>query len=63
VYIYTQSDGVYGGATVGGTTLRTDNDINKISYPDTPLAELVAGKGTRPKEAAKLYELLNGQVE
>ncbi|MDR0533329.1 MAG: lipid-binding SYLF domain-containing protein [Verrucomicrobiales bacterium] len=63
VYIYTQSDGVYGGATVGGTTLRTDNDINKITYGDIPLADLVSGKGSRPKEAAKLYELLNGQVE
>ncbi|MDR1305152.1 MAG: lipid-binding SYLF domain-containing protein [Verrucomicrobiales bacterium] len=63
VYIYTQSDGVYGGATIGGTTLRTDNDINRVAYGDTPLADLVAGQGVRPREAAKLYELLNGQTE
>jgi lipid-binding SYLF domain-containing protein len=63
VYIYTQTDGVYGGATIGGTTLRTDNDLNGRAYPDTPLAELIKGRGARPKEAAKLYELLNGQLE
>ena len=63
IYIYTQSGGVYGGATIGGTTLRTDNDTNKAAYGDTLLADLVSGKGIRPKEAAKLYELLNGQAE
>lgn len=63
VYIYTQTGGVYGGATIGGTTLRTDNKLNTAAYPDLSLSDLIAGKGTRPREAAKLYELLNGPAE
>jgi lipid-binding SYLF domain-containing protein len=61
VYIYTQADGVYGGATVGGVTLRLDRDANRRAYgAEFGARDLINGQGQRPQSAAKLYELLNG---
>ncbi|MDR2463747.1 MAG: lipid-binding SYLF domain-containing protein [Verrucomicrobiales bacterium] len=64
VYVYTQSDGVYGGATVGDSTLRLDHDANRRAYgADFSALNLANGHGQRPAAAAKLYELLNGPAE
>jgi lipid-binding SYLF domain-containing protein len=64
VQIYTQADGVYGGATVGGVTLRLDRDANRHAYGDAfNTRDIINGHTQRPQSAAKLYELLNGVPE
>jgi SH3 domain-containing YSC84-like protein 1 len=62
VKIYKQSDGLYGGATIGGGTIRIQNDRIKKAYGSSIyVRDIVEGKVKTPDYAAQLYKLLNGK--
>lgn len=61
VIVYQSTDGVYGGATLGGTTISLNDKVNKQAYGrNVYIKDILDGKVKRPKYADRLYELLAG---
>lgn len=62
IIVYQDTDGVFGGATFGGTTLSVNDDDNKGAYgPNVYVRDIVGGKVKAPPFADRLYDLLNGK--
>ena len=60
--IYKDTDGLYGGATIGGAQLKVQNDRIAAAYgANVGVADILSGKAAVPDYAARLYQLLQGQ--
>jgi lipid-binding SYLF domain-containing protein len=56
---YSRSRGLFAGATVQGTTLRSDDDVNRAVYgPDVKQAEILSGNMKTPAFATSLQSLI-----
>lgn len=63
VVVYKDSSGVFGGATLGGTTVERKDSINQQAYGDDVLVKnILNGTVPAPKSADRLYVLLNGKI-
>jgi lipid-binding SYLF domain-containing protein len=61
VLIYRDSGGIFGGATLGGSSIEVKDEINQQYYgPHIYIRDILEGRVEQPKSAARLYELLNG---
>lgn len=59
--IYKETGGVYGGATLGGTSVQVDNDCNQAAYGDgIYVRQILSGKVPKPASAGRLYAILDG---
>jgi lipid-binding SYLF domain-containing protein len=59
--IYKETGGVYGGATLGGTSVQVDDDCNQAAYGDgVYVRQILSGKVPKPQSAGHLYALLGG---
>jgi lipid-binding SYLF domain-containing protein len=62
VIVYRDSGGIFGGATLGGTTIETKNSVNQDAYGDRIFVrDIFEGRVAPPRAAERLYQLLNGQ--
>ena len=62
ILVYTDSGGLFGGATFGSTVIETKDSINQDYYgAHVYVGDLLSGKIAPPKAAARLYQILNGQ--
>jgi lipid-binding SYLF domain-containing protein len=60
VLVYRDSGGLFGGATLGGSSIDVKNEINQAYYgPHVYIRDILEGKVTPPRSADRLYELLN----
>jgi lipid-binding SYLF domain-containing protein len=60
VLIYRDSGGLFGGATLGGSSIDVKNEINQAYYgPHIYIREILEGTVPVPPSATRLYELLN----
>lgn len=61
VIIYRDSGGIFGGATLGGSSIEVQNQINQEYYgPHIYIRDILEGRVKVPGAADRLYELLNG---
>jgi lipid-binding SYLF domain-containing protein len=61
VLVYRDSGGIFGGATLGGSSIDVKNEINQGYYgPHVYIRDILEGRVQPPTSAARLYELLNG---
>jgi lipid-binding SYLF domain-containing protein len=61
VLVYRDSGGIFGGATLGGTSIDVKNEINQQYYgPHVFVRDILSGRVEPPKAADHLYELLGG---
>jgi lipid-binding SYLF domain-containing protein len=62
VTIYKETEGLYGGATFGGTTLSIQDDRIKSTYgPEIFVRDIIEGKVKAPEYAKPLINLLEGK--
>jgi lipid-binding SYLF domain-containing protein len=62
VIVYRDSGGIFGGATLGGSTIETKNSVNQDAYgPHIFVRDIFDGRVPPPSAAERLYQLLNGQ--
>ena len=60
VLVYRDSGGLFGGATLGGTSIDVKDDINQAYYgPHIYIRDILEGRVPPPHAADRLYELLN----
>jgi lipid-binding SYLF domain-containing protein len=60
VLVYRDSGGIFGGATLGGSSIDVKDEINQDFYgPHTFIRDILEGRVTAPHIADRLYELLN----
>ncbi|MCE0484972.1 MAG: lipid-binding SYLF domain-containing protein [Methylacidiphilales bacterium] len=63
IVVYKDSSGVFGGATLGGTSVERKDSINREAYGDGVLARnILNGTIQPPKSANRLYTLLEGKA-
>lgn len=63
VVIYKESSGVFGGATLGGTSIERKDAINQDAYgDDVRTKNILNGKVQAPKSANRLFVLLDGKT-
>ena len=61
VLVYRDSGGIFGGATLGGTSIDVKNEVNQEYYGShVYIRDILSGRVQAPKAAAHLYELLDG---
>jgi lipid-binding SYLF domain-containing protein len=61
VSIYKETEGLFGGATLGGSSLNIDNDIINSAYGNQIyVRDILNGKVQAPDYARQLMSLLNG---
>ena len=59
--IYKETGGLYGGATLGGTSIQVDDDCNQAAYGDgIYVRDILSGKVPKPESVRHLYSLLDG---
>ncbi|HUB68675.1 MAG TPA: lipid-binding SYLF domain-containing protein [Candidatus Methylacidiphilales bacterium] len=62
VIVYRDSGGIFGGATLGGSTIETKNSVNQMAYgPNIFVRDIFEGRIPPPPAAERLYRLLNGE--
>jgi lipid-binding SYLF domain-containing protein len=62
VLVYRDSGGLFGGATLGGSTVEVKTEINQEAYGEhTHVRDILEGKVPLPDSAHRLYQLLDGQ--
>ena len=62
IIVYESTDGIYGGATFGGTTVSLNDRVNQQAYGrHVFIRDILNGKVKPPKSARRLYELLQGK--
>ena len=62
VLVYRDSGGLFGGATVGGSTVEVKDEINQLAYgPHMHVRDILEGKVEVPPSAGRLYTLLEGK--
>lgn len=60
VLVYRDSGGLFGGATLGGSSIDVKNEINQAFYgPHIYIRDILEGTVKPPRPADRLYELLN----
>ena len=60
VLVYRDSGGIFGGATLGGSSIDVKNDINQGYYgPHIYIRDILEGRVHPPRAADQLYALLN----
>lgn len=61
--VYKDSGGVFGGATLGGTSIERKDEINRQAYGENVTMKDI-GNGTikAPKSAERLYRLVDGKA-
>jgi lipid-binding SYLF domain-containing protein len=63
VVVYKDSAGIFGGATLGGTSVKRKDAINQQAYGDNvKTRNILDGNVQAPKSANRLYSLLDGKV-
>jgi lipid-binding SYLF domain-containing protein len=63
VVVYKDSAGIFGGATLGGTSVERKDAINQQAYGDNVRTRnILDGNVPAPKSAARLYTLLGGKI-
>jgi lipid-binding SYLF domain-containing protein len=63
VVVYKDTDGVFGGATLGGTSVEYKDEINQHAYgSDVQMMNILNGKVPPPPTADRLYKLLDGKM-
>ena len=60
--VYKDTDGVFGGATLGGATVKRKSSINREAYGSVRFEDILNGTVKAPKSADRLYLLLNGKA-
>jgi lipid-binding SYLF domain-containing protein len=59
--IYKETGGLFGGATLGGTSVQVKDEVNQEAYGDgVYVRDILGGKVQKPHSADHLYALLNG---
>jgi lipid-binding SYLF domain-containing protein len=59
VLVYRDSGGLFGGATLGGSSIDVKNEINQAYYgPHVYIRDILEGSVKPPATAGRLYELL-----
>jgi lipid-binding SYLF domain-containing protein len=59
--IYKETGGLFGGATLGGTSVQVKDSVNQEAYGDgVYVRDILGGKVQKPASAAHLYALLDG---
>lgn len=62
VLVYRESGGLFGGATLGGSTIEVKDEINQGAYGEhVHIRDILEGKVPLPKSAERLYSLLDGK--
>ena len=62
VLVYRDSGGLFGGATIGGSSVEVQDEINQIAYGEhVHVRDILDGSVAIPKDADRLYAFLNGQ--
>jgi lipid-binding SYLF domain-containing protein len=62
VLVYRESGGLFGGATLGGSSVEVKTEINQQAYGlHTHVRDILEGRVAVPTEAGRLYELLDGK--
>lgn len=60
VIVYRDSKGIFGGATLGGSTVEPKRDINEAAYGDgVRTRDILNGSVQPPRSTGHLYDLLN----
>jgi SH3 domain-containing YSC84-like protein 1 len=63
VVVYKDTDGIFGGATLGGTTVERKESINQEAYgDDVHTRNILNGTVQPPKSAGHLYSLLDNKA-
>ncbi len=63
VVVYKDSGGVFGGATLGGTSVERNKSVNHDAYgSDVRTKNILNGKVPPPASASRLYLLLGGNA-
>jgi lipid-binding SYLF domain-containing protein len=63
IVVYKDSAGIFGGATLGGTSVERKDAINQQAYGDNVRTRnILDGKVPVPQSAARLYTILEGKV-
>lgn len=61
VIIYSTSGGVYGGATLGGTSISLNEKTNLAAYGQSGyIRDILSGTALAPGSSRRLYEILEG---
>ena len=61
VLVYRDSGGIFGGATLGGSSIEVKDEVNQEYYgPHIYIRDILEGRVQAPRSAGRLYELLNG---
>jgi SH3 domain-containing YSC84-like protein 1 len=62
VLVYRDSGGLFGGATIGGSTVEVKNAINQAAYgPNVYIRDILEGRVQLPANSERLYTLLDGK--
>jgi lipid-binding SYLF domain-containing protein len=62
VLVYRDSGGIFGGATLGGSSIEVKNAINQEAYGEhIHVRDILEGRVTPPENAHRLYDLLDGK--
>jgi len=63
IVVYKDTGGIFGGATLGGTSVERKDSINQAAYgDDVHTRNILNGKIQPPPSANRLYSLLEGKV-
>jgi lipid-binding SYLF domain-containing protein len=63
IVVYKDTGGIFGGATLGGTSVERKESINQEAYgDDVRTSDILNGKVKPPASAARLYNLLDGKA-
>jgi lipid-binding SYLF domain-containing protein len=62
VLVYRDSGGLFGGATLGGSSIEVKNEINHEAYGEhIHIRDILEGSVPVPQNAQRLYDLLDGK--
>ncbi len=62
VLVYRDSGGLFGGATLGGSSIEVKNEVNEEAYGEhVHVRDILEGTVPVPANAQRLYELLDGK--
>jgi lipid-binding SYLF domain-containing protein len=63
IVVYKDSSGIFGGATLGGTSIERKDKINREAYGESVHAKnILNGAVPAPESATRLYSLLDGNA-
>jgi lipid-binding SYLF domain-containing protein len=62
VLVYRESGGIFGGATLGGSSIEVKDEINQEAYGEhMHVRDILEGRVTLPDTAHRLYDILDGK--